>query len=167
MATSTQGSPGDATPRDFSAIIQVSHSPSLTTVSKSPGAASTPSDHQPQALARAGPSNIPQEVDWLQKEMNVTLGQVLTTKAALVSHQRELELDLDPAVQECKAQAARAIQEAESLYATTIKEAAHCVVTIREVEDNCTPQVHVLQQSHGEDILNFSLNHGKRKSALA
>ena len=43
-------------------------------MSKSPGAASTPSDHQPKVLARAGLSNIPQEVAQLQKEMNVALG---------------------------------------------------------------------------------------------
>ena len=85
-----QVSLGNATPRDSSAIVQVSHSPSLATASKSPGAASTPSDHQSQALARAGPSNIPQEVAQLQKEMNVALGQLLTTKFALDSHQREL-----------------------------------------------------------------------------
>ena len=86
MATSPQGLLGNATPRDSSAIVQVSHSLSLTTASKSPGVTSTPSDHQPQAPARAGPSYIPQEVAQLQKEMNTALGQLLTTKAALESH---------------------------------------------------------------------------------
>ena len=80
-ATSPWASLGNATPRDSSAIIQVSHSPSLATMSKSPEAASTPSDHQPQVPAR--------EVAQLQKEMNVALGQLLTMKAALDSHQRE------------------------------------------------------------------------------
>ena len=74
MATSPWASPDNATPRDSSAIVQVSHSLSLVTASKCPGAASTSSDYEPQAPARAGPSNIPQEVAWLQKDMNVALG---------------------------------------------------------------------------------------------
>ena len=109
-----------------------------------------------QALARAGPSNMPQEVAQLQKEMNPALGQVLTMKAALDSNWRELEWDLDSAMPECEAQAARAIQEVESLCATTIKEVEACrVATIKEVEDHSTACVHALQQSHREDILNF------------
>ena len=102
MTTSPRGSLGDATLRHSSTIIQVSHSPFPITTSKSPGAASTPFDHQPQVLARASPSNIPQEVAWLQKEMNVALGQLLTMKATLDSHQSELERDLDSAMQECE-----------------------------------------------------------------
>ena len=90
-------------------------------MSKSPGAASTLSDHQPQVPPRSGPSNTPQEVAQLQKGMNVTLGQLLITKAALDSHWRELEWDLDSAMQQCEAQATRAIQEAESLCTATIK----------------------------------------------
>ena len=77
-------------------------------------------------------------------------------KAALDSHQRDLEWDHDSAVQQCEAQATRAIQEAESLCAVTIQEVeAHCKATIKEAEDHCTAQVHDLQQSHREDILNF------------
>ena len=157
MATSPQGSTGNTTPRDSFAIVQVSHSLSLTTMSRSPGAASTLSDHQPQALARAGPSNIcHKRWPWLQKEMNVALEQLLTMKAALDSHWRELECDLESTMQECEAQATRAIQEAESLCATTIKEVEAChVATIKEAEDCCTAQVHALQQSHRENILNF------------
>ena len=79
-ATSFQGSLANTTPRDSSAIVKVSHSPYLSTASKSQGAASIPSDHQFQAPARAGPSNIPQEVAWLWKEMNAALGQLLTQK---------------------------------------------------------------------------------------
>ena len=107
-------------------------------------------------LARAGPSNIPQEVAQLQKEMNVALGQLLTMKATLDSHQRNLEWDLDCMVQQCKAQAARAIQEAESLCTATIQEAkAHHKAAIKQVEDYHTAKVHDLQQSYREDILNF------------
>ena len=155
MATS-QASLGNATLRHSSAIIQVSHSSSLATMSKSPGATSTPSDHQPQVPARAGLSNIPQEVAQLQKEMNVALGQLLTMEAALDSHQRELEWDLDYTMQQCEAQATRAIQEAEILYTATIKEVEAChMATIKEAEDHHTTQVHALQQSHREGILNF------------
>ena len=90
-------------------------------------------------MPRAGLSNIPQDVAQLQKEMNVALGQLLITKAALDSHQRDLEWDLDSAVQQCQAQAARAIQEVESLCTATIKEAEAChKATIKEVEDCCT-----------------------------
>ena len=111
-------------------------------MSKSPGAASTPSDHQPQAPASAGLSNIPKEVAQLQKQMNAALEQLLTMKAALDSHWRELEWDLDSAMQECEAQATKAIQEVESLCATTIKESeAHHVATIKEVED-CHTEPH-------------------------
>ena len=150
------GIPRQCHPRDSSTIIQVSHSPSLATVSKSPGAASTPSDDEPQAMARAVLSNIPQEVAQLQKDMNVALGQLLTMKGALDSHQRELEWDLDSAMQQCEAQATKAIQEVESLCTATIKEAETChVATIKEVEDCCTDRVHALQQSHREGILKF------------
>ena len=150
------GIPRQTTPRDSSTIVQVSHSPSLATASKSPGAASTPSDHQPQVLAKAGPSNIPQVVAWLQKEMNVALGQLLTMKATLDSHRRELEWDLDSTVQQLEAQTARAIQEVESLCAATIKEAEAChMATIKEAKDCCTACVHALQESHREGILNF------------
>ena len=125
-------------------------------MSKSPGAANTPSDQQPQALARAGPSNIPPEVTPLQKEMNMALEQLLTMKASLDSHCRELEWDLDSTVQECEAQATRAFQEAESLCTATIKEVeAHHMATIKDVEDHHTTKVHDLQQSHREGILKF------------
>ena len=150
-----QASPGNTTLRDSSTIVQVSHSLSLATASKSP-AASTSSDHQPQALSRAGLSNIPQEVAWLQKEMNVALGQLLSMKTALDSHQMELEPDLDSAMQQCGAQATRAIQEVEFLCTATIKEVeAHHVATIKEAEDCHTAWVHALQQSHREGILKF------------
>ena len=96
----------------------------------------------------------------------MALGQLLTMKAALDSHQRELEWDLDSALQQCEAQATRAIQEAEFLCTATIKEVEahhvaiikdaedHHVATIKEAEDWCTAWVQALQ-SHREDILKF------------
>ena len=71
------------------------------------------------------------------------------------SHQRELEQDLDSAMQQCEAQATRAIKEAELLCTATIEEVkAHHVAAIKEA-DHCTTKVHDLQQSHREGILKF------------
>ena len=131
MATSPQASPGNTTQRDSSAIIQVSHSPSPATASKSQGAASTPSDYEPQAQARAGQFNIPQEVAWLQRTWMWPWGSYWL-ETALDSHQRELEWDLDSAMQQCEGQTAKAIQEVESLCTAAIEEAETChVVTIK------------------------------------
>ena len=77
MATSQ----GNATPRDSSVIIHVSHSLSMTPTSKTHGAASTTSDHQSQALAQGWPIQCTTRGDPITKGNECSLGAVTDHKS--------------------------------------------------------------------------------------
>ena len=63
---------------------------------------------------------------WLQGEMIMALEQLLTTKATMDSHQRELALSADITMHQNEAWATEAIIEAKVCCAATIKEAEAC-----------------------------------------
>ena len=113
MATSSQAYPHVAKPESIPSIIQVSHSPSLPTMMKTPKAASISPTPQSQAPPRANPADLSNEVLWLQGGMNVALEQLLMTKATMDSCQRELALSTDITTWHNEAQAAKAIKEAD------------------------------------------------------
>ena len=62
----------------------------------------------------------------LQEEVNVALEQLLTTRATMDSHQRDLALNANTARCVNEAWATEALKEAEVHYAATIKEAEVC-----------------------------------------
>ena len=93
--------------------------------------------------------------------MNEALEQLLTTRAILNSHRRELAQSANIARHQNENQAAEAIKEVEVQCATairgaeaTIKEAeTHYEVAIKEAETQCPTQAYDLEQSHQESVL--------------
>ena len=83
--------------------------------------------HLPHPTAPGSPSvspaRLPDEVLWLQGQMNMALEWLLTTKATIDSHCRELELNAKLAVCMNEAQAVKAIKETEVVHASATKEA--------------------------------------------
>ena len=90
---------------------------------------------QSQAPLRANPTNLSDEVLWLQGEMNAALEWLLTTEATMDSCWRELALNADIAMHHNEAQAAKAIKEA----------GIHSAATIKEAEAHFAIQAHALQ----------------------
>ena len=112
MANPTQASQQVVTPEDNPSITHISHSPSLPIVPKTLEAASISSIPQSQASPRFGPANLPDKVLQLQGQMTAALEQLLTTKASIDSHCRELMLNAKLAMQIKEAQAMEAIKGA-------------------------------------------------------
>ena len=81
---------------------------------------------QLQASPRAVPAGLPEEVLQLQGQMNAALEQLLTTRATMDSHHRELELNAKLAMHMNKVQAAEAIKEAKVSHMAEVKEAELC-----------------------------------------
>ena len=80
--------------------------------------------------------------------MNVALEQLLTTRATMDSHHRELELNAELAMHMNEAQAAEAIKEAKVSHAAETKEAKLCHTTrIKEAEACHTTNSCLLQQT--------------------
>ena len=139
MATSSQALQHMAMPGDILITIPISNSPSLPPVSKTPTVASIPSAPSSEDCPRADPGTLSEEVLQLQREMNAAMGQLLTTRASMDSHQRRL-------VSNTKS----TLHQNEAMTAATIKEAkAHCTATIREAEATSAGHTHTLQQSLG------------------
>ena len=157
MATSSQASLGEVMLEHAPNIVQGNHSPSQPTISKTPDMASiSPS---PQSWPpRASPTGLTNEVLWLQREMNAALEQLLTTRATLNSHWRELVWNADIGRCQNDTQATKAIKEAEVWCATTIwEEETHCEVTIKEVEAHHVTQAYDLEQSHKGSMLKHGM----------
>ena len=94
------------------------------------------------SLPRADPTDLPDEVLWLQGEMKVALEQLLMTKATLNSHQRELAWNTDIATCWNETQATEAIKEAEVQCEATIREeGAQCAAIIKEAEAQCAATI--------------------------
>ena len=74
--------------------------------------------------------------------MNVALEQLLTTRATMDSHCKELELTAKLTVHLNKAQAVEAIKESK----------VHCAATIKEAEVHHMTTACVLQQTHRENV---------------
>ena len=85
MATSSLASLGEVMPEHIPSIVQVSHSPSPSAISKTLDVASIS-----LGPPMADPPNLLDEVLWLQREMNKALEWLLMAKATLNSCQREL-----------------------------------------------------------------------------
>ena len=101
----------------------------------------------------ADPGALSEEVFWLQREMNVAMGQLLTTRASMDSHQRRLVSNTKTALHQSKAKATEAIKEAKAHCAAVIQDAeATHAVAIREVEITCAGHTCTLQQSLGESM---------------
>ena len=163
MATSSQASTAKVMPEHISSTIWVSHSPSLHAMSKTLDAASISPCPQGQVPLRANPTDLPNKVLWLQGEMNVALEWLLTTKATLNSHQRELACNADIATCQNETQAAEAIKEVEVWCAATIREVETCYeVMIKEAEVCYATQAYALEQSHEESILKLECGHASR-----
>ena len=81
---------------------------------------------QCQTSPRVGLARLTDELLQLQERMNAALEQLLTTRATMDSHCKELELNTEHAVCLNEAQAIEAIKEAKLCCAATIKEAEVC-----------------------------------------
>ena len=90
LATSSWVLQHMAMPEDIPTTVPISHSPSPTPASQTLTAASIPSTPWSGTHPRAGPGILSEEVLQLQREMNVGMGQLLTTKASMDSCQRKL-----------------------------------------------------------------------------
>ena len=86
LATSSQASQHMAMPDDIPTIVPISHSQSLPPAPKTPTVASIPSTPWSGTHPRADPGALSEEVLQLQREMNVAMGQMLTTRASMDSH---------------------------------------------------------------------------------
>ena len=113
MATSSQASLGEVMPEHVTNIVQVSHSPSPPTVLKTPECGQHLSQSKVSSPPRADSTCLPNEVVWLQGEMNVALEWLLMTKATLKSCQRELARNASIAMCQNETQATEAIKEAK------------------------------------------------------
>ena len=86
LATSSQALQDMTMPEDILITVPISHSPSLPPVSETLILASVPSAPQSGTHPRAGPDTLSEEVLQLQREMNVAMDWLLTTRAFMVSH---------------------------------------------------------------------------------
>ena len=91
--TSTQASPQVAMPGDITSVAHVSHSPSLPAMPKTLEVASISPIPQSQAPTIVRPTDLPDAVLWVQGLMNMALESLLTTRASIDSHHRELALN--------------------------------------------------------------------------
>ena len=156
MAIPTQASPWAVMPEDVPIITHISHSPSPPTVLKLPGVASTFPIPQLQATPRVDPARLPDEVLWLQGQINMALVWLLLTRATMDSCCRELELntELTMCMNVNEAQAIETIKETEMSHAAKIKEAeVYHTTRIKEAEVCHTTNSCVLQQSNQESML--------------
>ena len=154
MATSLQASPCAVMPENIPSIVQVSHSPSPPTMLRSPEMASiSPTPHS-QTPTRANPANLMDEVLQLQGEMNTALEWLLTTKATMDSHQRDLVLNANIARHKNEAQATEAIKEVEACCVAAVEEAdTHHAAAIKEAEACQAIHACTLEKSHKESML--------------
>ena len=83
---------------------------------------------QLQTPSRANPVDLTDEVLQLQREMNVAMEWLLTTKATMDSHGRDLALNANIARCKNEVWATEALKEVEVCYAAVIKEADACQV---------------------------------------
>ena len=177
MASPTKVSPQAVMSEDVPSITHISHSPSPPTMPKILEAASTFPIPQLQAAPRVDSAGLPDEVFWLQGQMNVVLEWLHSlARATTDSHCRELELNTKLAMYMNEAQATEIIKagevshaaevketnvhhtveikEAKVYHATTIKGAKLCYTTrIKQAEACHTTNSCVLQQTHGESKL--------------
>ena len=120
---------------------------------------------------RASPTDLPDEVLWLQGENNVAMEWLLMIKATLNSCQRELAWNADiamcqndtkatEAIKEAEVQCAATIREVESYCAAMIKEAeTHCEVTIKEVEPVVLSKLMLWNNPMRKVCLSWSVRH--------
>ena len=132
---------GEAMPECIANNVQVSHSPSLPTISKLWMWPASPPVYSLEP-PRTNPTCLPNEVLWLQREMNAALEWLPMTKATLNSHQRELAWNVDVTMCQNETQATKAIKEAEVQCVATVREAeAQCAAMIREAETHFTAAI--------------------------
>ena len=170
MATCRQVSPQMATPGGIPGVTHVSQSPSPSTMLKTPEVASISPIPQTQVPLMVVPANLTEEVLWLQGQMNAAREQLLTTRATMDSHHREMELNAKLIIHMNVAQAIKAIRrlsrgdqggwggphnwDAKVCHATTIKDSKlHCTTRIKEAEVHHTTTSCVLQQFIRESML--------------
>ena len=87
----------------------------------------------------------------------MAMGQLLTTRASMDSHQRMLVSHTEIAIKEAKSLCTATIQDAE----------ANCTATIREAETACVDCTHTLQWSLDESMQDFECKAIKRKGRIA
>ena len=123
MATSSQALQCATTSDDILTTIPISHSPFPPPTSKTPTVASIPSTPWSEDHPRADPGALSEEVLWLQREMNMAMGWLLTTRVSMDSHQRRLVSNTKTAMHQNEAKTAMAIKEAKACCTATIREA--------------------------------------------
>ena len=83
----------------------------------------------------------------------MAMGQLLTTRASMDSHQRRLVSTMETALHQNEVKAAKAIKEAKALCTATIQNAeATCTAAIREVKTIYAGHACTLQQSLSESM---------------
>ena len=153
MATSLQVLQWAAMPDDPLNTVPISHSPSPPPASKTLTVASIPSTPQSEAHLRADPGALLEEVLRLQREINVAMGQLLTTRATMDSDQRRLVSNTETALHQNEGKTAKAIKEAKACCTATILDTeAMSAAAIREAETACADHAHTLEQSHRESM---------------
>ena len=84
-----------ATPDDIPSFTHTVHQQLQLTLPQTPEVVSISSISQPQATSRVKPARLTDELFQLQVRMNVALEQLLTTRATIASHCKELELNAE------------------------------------------------------------------------
>ena len=108
----------------------------------------------PTAEALGPSSDAPStDVAHLWEEANKALGDLLTVKSSINTHQQKLVLDFSMALCQKDSEATESIKEAKAICALSIQEAENCCsVAIREVEARRVSQAISLQQSHHKTV---------------
>ena len=89
----------------------------------------------------------------MQRDMNVALGLLLTTRATIESHQRRLVSNTKPALHQDEAKTSKAIKKLKACCAAMIRTVeATCTKAIREAEASCADHILTLQLSHEESM---------------
>ena len=130
-----------ATPNDTHISVPISTSPSPPPAPKCLTTASVASTPWSETHPRADPDVLSEEVLWLQRELNATMGWLLTTKASMDS-------TTETALHQNEPKATKAIKEAKGFCAAMIQDAeATCVAAIREAGNTCVGHAHTSQRS--------------------
>ena len=127
VATFLQASPWVASPDD---TVPISHTSPTPPVPETPEVVSIRATPPSRTSTGDSTGTLPKEVLHLQEEMNMIMGQLLTTRAPMDAHQRKEVSDFQTALHQNKAQTTEAIREAEAVHVAAIREAKACCANI-------------------------------------
>ena len=137
----------------FDDTVPSSHSSPITLVSETPEVSSVPTIPTSKTSTGDDTGTLPNEVLCLQGEMNMTMGQLLMTRASMDACHRKQVLDTKATFCENEAQTTEAIWVVKAWCMATVQEAeATCTATIWEVETACADHAHTLQQAHRDSM---------------